>query len=263
SKEMEQIMRLFALYKTFSGNEFVIPSIESIYPFVTGIIMIHSEVSWSGVRGNTVIDKVKDWCNKNDKENKIYHIFGKWTDQNVQYFEGLKFIKKYCKPDWIQIIDTDEVWEKSELEKTIDRLKTIGTNIKTIKCKMHTYVKDVRYRISPPEPCMPVVFIRGDINQFSGVRFNTIRPFLIFDDIYFHHYTYVREKWQYVKDKIITSHIGDLVKHTNLDKWKKEKWDTIPNCINLHTTNTKQKCWKKIIEVEPLDSVKYFTYKDI
>ena len=76
-------MKIVALYKTFSGNEFIEDSLNSIYNYVEKIVCVNSNISWSNSVGNTVHSKVMDWKNKYDIENKIINL--------IQYY--LKQIK--------------------------------------------------------------------------------------------------------------------------------------------------------------------------
>ena len=109
-------MRIIALYKTFSGEEFVEASIESIYNSVSEIVMVHSNVSWSGEKGNTVLPVVQRWAEEKDKKNKIINLVGDFRDQNAQYNHGLSFIRrKLGFYDFVLLIDTDEVWDRDNL----------------------------------------------------------------------------------------------------------------------------------------------------
>lgn len=242
---------IISLYKTFSGNEYVIPSIKSIYDYTDKIIMVHSDISWSGEKGNDVFPVVYEWAKDNDKEGKIVHIHGSWKTQEEQYNVGVNHIANNYDPTWVQIIDTDEVWDEDSVQRLMFNLRHRYDLLEysVLKCHMFTYIKEPTYRIDPPEPCKPVVAINwGKRYNLSGPRFNASTPAALLGDIVFHHYSFVRRTWEDVEKKIITSHIGDSecdfkVTHVDIPTWKKEKWDKLPNCTSFHPTRGAEHFW--------------------
>jgi hypothetical protein len=152
--------------------------------------------------------------------------------------------------EWLMLIDTDEVWDAPVLDKLIKGLDRIPENANAVCCKMETYIKDEKYRIYPPEPLMPTVMVRSRVPGLSGTRGNMITPRGYVKGTYFHHYTYVRENEREVFNKIVRSHLGDRLRPVDLDKWRVEKWDKIPNCTDLHPTEGYEHCWKGVRVVE-------------
>ena len=53
-------MRIIALYKVFSGEEWLKPSVLSILPFVEKVVLLTSNVSWIGGRGNPSLPVVRE-----------------------------------------------------------------------------------------------------------------------------------------------------------------------------------------------------------
>lgn len=240
---------IVALYKTWRGNEFVVPSIESIYPYVDKILFVHSDVSWQGEEGNDVAPVVEEWHRRNDAFGKIVWKTGEWRDQQSQYDYGIDMIQKVWSPDFILLIDTDEVWAAKDIKALLGYART-DSRFKAYACRMFTYIKEPTYRIWPQEPCRPVVLVRGDIERLAGVRGNTTWPRCNLDNIHMHHFSYVRRTWEDVRTKIVTSHIGDKLRHRDLDLWKKEVWDNLPNVRNFHTTVGFEHCWQNVVKVD-------------
>lgn len=255
-------MKITALYKTFSGSEFLHASVNSIYDYVDQIVFVHSRKSWTGQEGNDVVDSAATLF---DLDDKIHELIGDFPNQETQYDIGLKFIQKHFPSDYILLIDTDEVWDAVNFKKALDYLRMLDGRYKAFSCHMRTYIKSTRYMIDPPEPCTPTVFIRGDVAHIHGVRGSGMTPRADMKSVYFHHFTYVRNTEEAVFQKIKTSHAGDRLDHHPLDEWKKNVWDKIPFVKNFHPSVGFEKCWQGIKVLDdceiPVD-VKYTTLQE-
>lgn len=241
-------MKIVALYKTFEGEEFVEASIESIYNYCDKIIFIHSNVSWNGDTGNTVIEPVKKWKEKYDKENKIDNVIGEWKTQDEQYDFGWNYIKKYDF-DYCLLIDTDEVWTNSELDKCIVRLA--DSNGKSFSCRIYTYVKSPYWRVEPVEPVRPIIFVKKDVDKLLGVRGNMISDRVHWDDIKYHHFCYVRKNEDIIKRKFKTSEAGDKAQSNS--NWIEDKWNKLPDVYDFHPTIGAEKAWHSIVKINDSD----------
>ncbi len=250
-------MKIIALYKTFEGEEFIIPSIESIYNYVEKIIIINSNISWNGKIGNTIFPVVEKYKRNHDKDNKIINIIGEWRSQPTQYDFGLKYIQANFKCDYIMLIDSDEIWTDDQLSKCINKVQDDNYKHDAFSCRMFTYVKSIFYRVNPIEPCRPTILIKSNIETLSGIRGNGIQNKLCLEDIKFHHFCYVRKNDEVIKNKFITSEIGDLNKSKNWKEWKNNVWDKLPNVKDFHPTINAEKCWHEIeiIKKQDLPSV--------
>jgi len=248
-------MKPVALYKTWRGNEFAKESIESIYNHVDKIVFLHSEVSWNGEKINDVFDIVHKWKIVNDTENKIINISYDSQDQIEQYKFGIKFINEMLGRMNILFIDTDEIWESWQLKKLYQNIHD-NPGYVAYGCKMHTYIKSPFYRIEPPEMCNPVVYFRGTPEQLKGIRaVDSIKK--VFDDIYFHHFTYVRRNEDDLFKKIENIYKTEPIECVDLEEWKKQIWDKLPDAKYLHTAQGYQHSWKriKIIGIDELPEV--------
>jgi glycosyltransferase involved in cell wall biosynthesis len=256
-------MNIVALYKGFEGTEFLDASIESIYPHVSKIVVINSDVSWSGNTGNTVHKYVDDWKDRCDGENKIVNIMGSWTDQYQQYMHGIKYCQENLKFDYFLIIDTDEVWDDDNLERAKGVLAADNGNHSGFHVRMYTYVKSPFYRVEPVEPCTPMTFCKSDIPDFGGIRGSGVHPSLIMENVYFHHFCYVRLGDDVIRRKFTNSHIGDKADHSHCDRWMSRVWNRIPRATNFHPTSGSERCWQRTRIIGPHELPASVRCKDI
>lgn len=246
-------MRIIGLCKTFSGHEFITAAIEQLYDFLDAIVFINSEISWNGEIGNTVKPVIKAWQEKHDHKNKIIHHDCNVKTQEQQYGIGYDYIRSNLDPDWIMLFDSDEVWDNANLNIAKQLLED-SVEYNGIKAHMHTYLKSPFYRVVPPEFCKPTVFIRAIHKDLIGIRGNGVFPCVTPNNLFFHHFTYVRDSEKDVFKKIQTSLSGDRedVPQTELvdiEEWKKKKWDKITRVKNLHTTLHFEKSWYRVSRI--------------
>jgi len=248
-------MHICALYKTFSGDEFVEASIESIYSCVDKIVFSHSDVNWLGEKGiNTVYPVVKKWQKENDKKNKIIHLWNNIPSQKEQCDSAYTWIKNVFNPVWIMSIDTDEVFSICDINKLL-KLSFDCHMFNAIHIKMYTYLKSPYYRVTNIEACKPCILFRPIFERMYSTRGNGVNPLLIPEDIYMHHFTYVRSKEKDVFRKIWTSDAGDKddnpnVQLVNMDNWIKHKWMKIETAKNLHTTLGYEWSWESVKKIK-------------
>jgi FkbM family methyltransferase len=249
--------KVIALYKTWRGEEFLEGSILSIYNHVNKIVFIHSEVSWCGEKGNTVKPWLNEWKKKNDPYDKIIDFTVNTTSQDEQYKVGFGIIKRNFDPDFVLIIDTDEVWDDENLTKLLDRAKNDKEH-SGFFVSMHTYIKSPYYRITPKEPCMPLVLYNLRNGGFCSARGCGMpdNDKKWYGDIYMHHFTYVRESEDVLFKKIKNIYEAEktFYDHIDLDEWKREKWDKLPSSTDIHTAKGYEHFWK---------GVKVITDKDL
>lgn len=238
---------IIGLCKTFSGHEFVSASVASVYPFLDKIVFVHSDLSWNGDIGNSVKGAI---MLLDDPDNKFVHVSGEYKTQSEQYTAGMQIAQSF-DPDWVMFFDTDEVWDNEQLGCLIEKLNSVHIE-NAVCCSMKTYVKTPFYRVEPPEVCRPVVFIRGCIPYDVGCRGSEVMPKVIFHDIYFHHFTYVRGTWEDVRKKILTSEKGDeesgklASKIHDINEWKKQVWDKLPNVTDFHIIKGFERSWHSV-----------------
>jgi 2-polyprenyl-3-methyl-5-hydroxy-6-metoxy-1,4-benzoquinol methylase len=239
-------MRIVAIYKTWDGGEFVDASLASIYDHVENIVMVHSELSWLGERGNTVKQAAVEWCNQFDKAGKIHHINVELTSQEEQYAAGLDFISKHRLGDVVMVVDADEVWEGQYIENA--RMQ-ISDNPKypAYRCNMHTYIKSPFYRVNPPYGS-PMAFFR-EPNHLTLYPRGHKAPAMQLSDVWMHHFTAVRETREAVERKIRQSCLADKSNEQIVPDWMTKVYDRLPAGQNLHYFVRHQQKWLKVEKI--------------
>jgi hypothetical protein len=224
-------MRIIALCKTFRGEEWLEPMILSIYPYVDKIVFVNSDLSWSGRRGNTCIDEIERVKNEMDSEDKIVSIHFNTLNQFEQCMQGYLYIKNNFKCDYVIHVDTDEIWDDVDLERAIDFLEK-NPGHKAYRSNIYTYIKSPLWRVAPIEPLTPVVFTNITLSDLGKADRSCDLPYVVMHDgegrILYHHYVYVRENFNTVLEKIITSHVSENVQYQPMDKWIPEVWNKFP-----------------------------------
>lgn len=238
-------MRLIALYKTFDGGEFVDASLASIYEHCEAIVMVHSDVSWLGERGNTVRAAAIEWCNEHDQSGKVHHVDVSLGTQEAQYQTGLEYISRHKLPyDAILAVDADEVWEDQYFEQA---KRQISENpFIAYRSNMHTYLKTPFFRVYPPFGS-PTVFLRDPRWLLKSPR-GCEAPALQLDNVWMHHYTYVRESRAAVERKLHQSCLADGGEMV-VPKWMETVYDKLPFGENLHGFVRWRQVWERVDKV--------------
>jgi len=249
-------MRIVALYKIWRGNEFLIPSIHSIYNHVQKIVFVSSDLSWLGEQGNNTLETVKKWKQDSDRMDKIDILHYNTMSQHDQYQCGFDHINKnYSDCDWIQLIDSDEVWTEAAWFHSIKFMESTN-KFNALHCVMVSYIKKINYTIEGNE-VQPVVFVKPAKCNI-GVRSCSVEPYAVIPDAVVHHFALVRKTPEEVFHKIKTNVAGEEVntKLVNLDVWKKEVWDELPKGKCYHYFKGCDSTWLRFKEVA-IESVPY------
>ena len=151
-------VKVAVMIKTFSGEEWVHPCLKSLYNYVDKIVLVNSDVSWTGEKGNLTKNAITTFRANEDKDNKIVEIECNTTDQIQQCDIGFKYIKDHGY-DFAMLVDFDEIWDQTNLQKAFNVLQLNSKFPGAMMCGMRTYIKYPIYRIKPPEPNTPTVFV--------------------------------------------------------------------------------------------------------
>ena len=241
-------MRLVALYKTWDGGEFVDASLASIYDSVTNIVMVHSETSWLGERGNTVREHAVRWCEQFDTDGKVTHISVDTTSQEKQYATGVEYIRRWDLGDVIMVVDADEVWESKYIDEATYQIE--DNESPAYRCNMHTYLKSPFFRVSPP--CgSPTAFVR-DFDALTRSPRGCQAPARQLSDVWMHHYTYVRASRELVERKLHQSAKADGGEKVVKD-WMTEIYDHLPCGNNLHAFARWRSMWQSVEKIWTCD----------
>lgn len=223
-------MKITALIKVWSGEEWLKACIASIYNHVYKIVIITSDVSWIGGKDNPSIPIIKEMAYCHDPEGKIIHINYNTSNQMEHCQYAYEYIKKELpETDYIQLIDSDELWDDNNYKKAIQFIKD-NPGFDAYRTQMYTYIKRPYYRIDPIEPLKPVCFIstnRPDMGMEP--RGCAIKPFKEMPDVYCHHFVFVRYHFNRVLEKLVQSHVSEKQPYEDMSKWIPEVWNKLPD----------------------------------
>lgn len=238
-------MKIVALYKTFDGGVFVDASLASIYDHVDAIVMVHSDVSWLGERGNTVVGPAIEWCECHDKAGKVHHVKSLVAAQEYQYSAGIDYINHHKLGDIIMVVDADEVWEARYIENAKRFIH--DRPAAAYRCSMHTYLKAPFYQVQPAYGS-PIAFLR-DYQHLTTSPRGCKAPAIHVPECWMHHYTYVRETRADVERKTRQSAWADKSGETIVPGWMESVYDRMPEGQNLHAFEKHMAKWKRIRKV--------------
>jgi hypothetical protein len=200
-----------------------------------------------------------------DPEGKIISLDFDTIDQFAQCWHGYKWVQDNTDATHVMWLDTDEVWDSRDL--------TIAKNIITMnpgydfyKTNLYTYIKSPLFRVDPYEPLEPVSFVKANLN-FLGNHARCCdnefkeRTFLLRDSgnnmarIFYHHYVYVREDFNTVLEKIVTSHVSEHRFYQDMSKWIPEVWNKLPKLEGIwedgfHPAIGFRVNWKNLEEIK-------------
>lgn len=260
-------MKIVALCKTFAGEEWIEAMTLSIYRYVDKIVFVNSEVSWTGAKGNTcklVINNMKTGImrgrksrnfieEKIDKEDKIISLNYDTIDQNRQCQLGYKYIQKHVPCDYVMLIDTDEVWDDYDMQQAILFIKTHPEHL-AYRTAIYTYIKSPYWRVDPIEPLRPVSFIRADLKDMgNSARACNLSNVVMQDKdgkhVFYHHFVYVRDTFNKVLEKIISSHVSENTRYMDMSLWIPRVWNLLPRVFvknGFHPAIGYQENWQNI-----------------
>jgi hypothetical protein len=234
---------LIALYKTFRGGEWVGMSLDSINKHVDAIVAVHSTCGWVGTSlRNNCIGRFNEWVYVNHRKDDYHSITGDFKTQEEQYAAGWEYIQSNYPGAQVLIIDTDEIWDEEELRELKGRISLRDHT--AYSCSMRTYIKSPYYRIAPAETCHPVVVIDTWEKEILGVRGNKLPDIQYLQDIYMHHFTYVRKYDKDIELKFMTSEAGDH--SASRSDWLSRVWPQVPEVRDFHPTVGHEKSWATI-----------------
>ena len=242
-KSKKSNLKVIALIKTFSGEEWLYPCLNSIYDYMTKIVMVHSLVSWTGIKADRVRPAAAQWKAEYDREGKLVEITVEEKDQWQQCDIGYQYIKKNFLCDYVMLVDLDEIWEKEMLDRAFARMRA-DWRFSAYRCKMWTYIKYPLIKIWPPDPVDTTVFVLAKMPDLGmGFRGRYIEPSFLMRDVYFHHFNFVRRKMSDILDKFNVSHGSEGLLHESWQNWLKI-WKQLPHRQDFQPARGFEKNWR-------------------
>lgn len=244
--------RIIVFCRAYFGDEWMECALKSVEPIAHKILVVTSDKSW--VKESTakpddiasIVDKLRAEANCD----YILHS-GSWTSQIEQQNDVLAYIHENHKEcTHMLFIDTDEVYEETELKKILQFAKSPRTFNMGLRVKMYTYIKSIFYRVHPIEEYQPIALIplRKYIH-FHAVR-QTDSCNFVRSDIKMHHFSLVRKNDERIKVKFDTRKDGI----PRVDNWfEKFYLNFSPEIKNFHPIVGKEDQWKSIEQVKKED----------
>jgi len=227
-------MRITARFKTFRGHEFAIAAIQSVYKHVDEIILICSETGWTGRQGNTVRPTVEAWvASGGDTDHKVHFVDTDGVTAEEQQTAAQKWMENRPQhPDYVMLIDTDEVWDEEMLARSVDILTRSRNHHDAYFCRCHTYMRSPMYRVTPMAQIRPTVFVRWGV-ALKGVRGVELPDRVELPTIHMHHFCSVRESLSEVMAKHRASCGAESQPMVAAEKWVADKWNSLPKGSDL------------------------------
>jgi len=222
-------MNIIALYKAWSGEEWLKASVASIINHVNKVVILTSDVSWIGGKNNPSLLAINDL--KVRFTDKVVHIRYNEPNQVKHCLFGYNYIRdNFPNCDYIQLIDSDEIWDDSNYNKAKDTLESNKeSNFIAFRTNIYTYIKSPFYRIEPIEPLKPVCFIKTKYPDMGlEPRGCGLKPFMLMGNVFYHHFVFVRYHFNRVLEKLVQSHVSENQAYEPMDMWIPHIWNKLP-----------------------------------
>lgn len=247
-------MRLIAQYKAHRGGEWFQRSLESIADHVDGVVVALSETSWDGNSlPNNCVETAERW--ETERPGWFRTTWVESTKSSDQVSAALAVIRKeYGTDTAVLVIDTDEVWEPAALV-ALRREIAEHPRAHYFCGRLYSYLRSPLYQVYPQEAGRPVVALRSAAEQDASNRFlvkNFGPTHICGDDVWFHHFTYVRQDEAEIAAKL--SATASQEDAPSDPAWTANVWPNLPLGTNLHMTRGCEHCWPgiKILHAPPI-----------
>lgn len=246
--------RLIALYKAYRGGEWFRASLESVQPHTDGAVIVFGTSPWLDdlQLPENCTGPMQSFC-KAHSGYPIVTSFGKFQRQEDQYNAGLDAIREEFGEDAaVLVVDTDEIWDSKRLSR-VRRAITGDPNCDGLqyglRCKLRTYLKSPLYQVWPPESAGALVALRSPNVKCELGRFRNVASAPMKDEVWFHHFSYVREDPRDIEEKF---HATSSQEGTPSNpKWLTDVWPRLPLGTDLHMTPNSEPLWKQIKIISP------------
>jgi len=241
---------LVALYKTFRGGEFMLASLESLDPWIDGIVTVEATRPWSGE------SRLKANCGSAIEAFQQEHpnvpfarIFHDCASQEESYEVGLATIRFTFGVDVnVLVVDSDEVWDFGLMQFKQD-IQHWPEGVDAVRHRLWAYVKSPLYRVTPPETMPAVVCLKSaETPKAIDRRFSNLSH-AIYAGCSLHHFAYVREDESEIAEKFAWNQVAERGRLN--PRWLEDVWPKIPDVTDFHPICGER--WKRVEVVKPSD----------
>lgn len=227
-------IRLGAAICVYDDHQWLRLVLDSIYASCDRIFALVGELPWNGAAVDNSVT-VAVFESYPDPAGKIQIIRGPWGSETEQRNAGLEICSQQgCEICFV--VDADEIYDPGELAEMVEIVRRTP-QIDCFTVGLHTYWKSQKFRIDPPEPLQPPVFVRVGKATFTLNRaVAAATSALISPDVgVCHHMSYARTNSQ-IRSKLATfSHAHEIVPDWYTNVWL--GWDRDPSMRHLHPTH--------------------------
>ncbi len=227
-------IRFGAAICAYDDHQWLKLVLDSIYDGCDRIFALVGNQPWNG----NAVDNTETLAvfeTYPDPQKKIEIVHGDWANEADQRNASLAL----CGENGCEIcfvVDADEIYDPKELEQMMEIVRATP-QIDCFTLGLHTYWKSHQFRIDPPEPLQPPVFVRVGKAKFTHNRAVECELCaLISQEVgVCHHMSYARTDEQ-IKKKISTfSHADEIVPGWYEQIWL--GWNRNRSMRNLHPTH--------------------------
>lgn len=242
-----------ALYKCFTGGEWFRASLDAVRKVCDGAVCMFSTEAWT--KDPEAFEDCSEPLTVAQRENyesstfKWHVVKGDWTRQEPQYRDGLKLIREtYGAHTNILIVDTDEIWEESELQK-LKAAMDEREHAYHFRARIVEYVKSPCYQVWPIGDRRVVVGLGNAQDRQIMGRFSGELQGLVDVDCQFHHFGWVRRSEKLVRAKFMTTSSNEFSPQNW--NWFEKVWPKLPEGKNIHPTEHHEQAWPGIRVIPP------------
>ena len=243
--------RVVVMCRVFYGNEWLELVLKNVEPYVYKVLILKSNKTWNDT--NHVADDVKPIIDGlNARSGKYVYIERDWGDQWQQQDAAWNLIKKeYPEASHLLFLDSDEVYEPTEIKKLIKYCSSIRYFNRVLRVNMYTYIKKIYYRVYPLEVYKPIAIIPIlDYVHFATIRDVVGAPKCVVN-VYMHHFSLVMKDDNRLQMKFRKGVDG----FEGVDNWYENIYMSFnENTKNFHTIKGNESQWASV-EVVPPDKL--------
>ncbi len=244
------VKRFIALYKAYRGGEWFEASLEPVSQVCDGAVIVFAEGPWDA--SSSLPENCREPVERFQARKpglRIEAIGGAWTRQEDQYDAGMAAIRHHFGSEsGVLIVDTDEVWTVGDLG-ALKKAVFAHPRQRTFYAQIKTYLRSPLYQVWPLEGLCLVAIQDATVPCTEGRFMGAPGPSLHLSGIDFHHFPYVRDDEQDIREKFANT--SSQERQASRAEWLDEVWPNLPEGENLHMTPGCESAWGRIKILTP------------